>query len=112
VKIQHLFNDSEGDSRFEEIDVEFSPVEFVPPAPPIDLPEFPDTASGVSRASAREARLERRPAPCRQLIYYLSGRVECETSNGKCRTIGPGSIVLLDETEAKGHRSSTVGHGT
>jgi hypothetical protein len=42
-------------------------------------------------------------------MFYLAGHVEGETSDGARRTIGPGAIVLLEDTEGKGHRSRVVG---
>ena len=49
------------------------------------------------------------PAPPRQLTFYLAGHVEGETSDGTRRTIGPGSVVLEEDTIGKGDRSWVVG---
>jgi hypothetical protein len=109
VKIKHLFNDSAGESHFGELDVGFTPVEFAPPAPPIDLSEFRD-ATRVAIMRVRPGwKGDWHPAPCRQLMFYLAGRVEGETSDGTRRTMGPGSVVLVEDTEGKGHRSWVVG---
>ena len=52
MKLYRVFNDSDGESHFEEIDLEMTPVEFAPPAPPIDLSEFRDaTRVAIMRAA-------------------------------------------------------------
>jgi hypothetical protein len=109
VKIHRVYSDSRGESHFEEINVEMTPVEFAPPAPPIDLSEFRDaTRVAIMRASPGW-RGEWHPAPCRQLMFYLAGRVEAETSDAARRMMGPGTVVLLEDTTGKGHRSWVVG---
>ena len=109
MKIQRLYNDSDGESHFEEIEVEFSSVDFAPPAPPLDLSEFRD-ATRVAIMRARPGwEGDWHPAPGRQLMFYLAGRVEGEASDGTRRTIGPGAVVLVEDTEGKGHRSRVVG---
>jgi hypothetical protein len=109
VKIQHLFNDSKGESHFEEIDVEFTPVDFAPPAPPIDLSEFLNAKKVAIMRAGPGWKGDWHPAPRRQLMFYLAGHVEGETSDGTRRTIGPGTVVLVEDTEGKGHRSRVVG---
>jgi quercetin dioxygenase-like cupin family protein len=109
VKIQRLFNDSEGESHFEEIEVEFTPVEFAPPAPPIELSEFRDAVRVAIMRAEPGWKGDWHPAPRRQLMFYLAGHVEGETSDGTRRTMGPGTVVLLEDTEGKGHRSWVVG---
>ncbi len=77
MKIQHLFNDSEGESHFGEIEVEFAPVEFAPPAPPIDLSEFRDAKRVAIMRAEPGWKGEWHPAPCRQLMFYLARNVDC-----------------------------------
>jgi quercetin dioxygenase-like cupin family protein len=47
-----------------------------------------------------------------QLAWYLiviQGESEVTTSDGEVRRFGPGSVVLLDHTSGKGHRTRAVG---
>jgi hypothetical protein len=48
------------------------------------------------------------PAPARQFIIPLSGEMEFQTSDGEKRTIGPGDILLVEDTTGKGHISRMV----
>ena len=49
------------------------------------------------------------PSPKRQWLFFISGRMEFEVSNG-ARYLGvPGSIVLLEDVTGPGHRSRVIG---
>jgi hypothetical protein len=39
----------------------------------------------------------------------LQGASEVTTSDGQKRHFGPGSVVLLDDTTGKGHRTRAIG---
>jgi hypothetical protein len=49
-------------------------------------------------------------APRRQLVVNLSGSVELEIGDGNRRTLGPGAIVLAEDTTGQGHISHSVHH--
>ncbi len=40
MKYARLFADEQGESRFEDLEAQFRPVDFAPPAPPLDISEF------------------------------------------------------------------------
>ncbi|MFQ6025990.1 MAG: hypothetical protein ACE5Q6_00590 [Dehalococcoidia bacterium] len=42
-------------------------------------------------------------------IIVTAGQHEFETSDGDTRIIGPGSIVLCEDTTGKGHRARDLG---
>jgi hypothetical protein len=48
-------------------------------------------------------------APRRQLVVNLTGSVELEVGDGTSRLLGPGTILLADDTEGEGHISRNVG---
>ena len=48
-------------------------------------------------------------APRRQLVVNLTGSVEIETGDGTTRVLGPGSILLAEDTTGEGHISRNVG---
>ena len=43
-------------------------------------------------------------------MVNLTGSVEIETGSGDKRLLGPGSILLAEDTTGKGHISRAVGH--
>lgn len=47
-------------------------------------------------------------APARQYVIMLEGTVELEASDGEVRRLGPGDILLAEDTTGRGHRSRAV----
>ena len=47
-------------------------------------------------------------APRRQYVVNLSGSVEIEVGSGERRVLGPGSILLAEDTTGQGHISRAV----
>jgi hypothetical protein len=52
--------------------------------------------------------LDYHPAPRRQLVIHLAGRVEIETGGGDTRRFGVGDILLADDTTGQGHISRGI----
>ena len=52
--------------------------------------------------------LDFHPAPRRQLVITLSGAVELECGDGAVRRLGPGDVLLADDTTGQGHISREV----
>jgi hypothetical protein len=48
-------------------------------------------------------------APRRQLVVNLTGSVEIEVGSGETRLLGPGTILLAEDTTGEGHISRGVG---
>lgn len=48
-------------------------------------------------------------APRRQLVVNLTGSVEIEVGDGTKRILGPGTILLAEDTTGQGHISRNVG---
>jgi Cupin domain len=103
MKYVRVYADQNGDSHFEDAEVTLSPIDFAPPAPPIDVSPpmqatavaflgFPPGYDGPPH-----------PTPRRQFVFVLTGEGEAATSDGEVRHVGPGSIWLLEDTWGKGH---------
>jgi hypothetical protein len=109
MKITRLFADTEGESHMEDIEVEMKAVDFAPPAPPLNLSRFMEATRFAFLHAPVGWEGDWHPAPRRQLMIYVTGHVEGETSDGERRQFGPGSAVLVEDTTGKGHRSRVVG---
>ena len=48
------------------------------------------------------------PAPRRQLLIVLTGSMEIEAGDGEKRIFEPGSVLLVEDTEGKGHKTKAV----
>jgi len=109
VKYIRLYSDANGESHFEDLEAQFQPVDFAPPAPPLNISEFGSAENCFILKGPSDWAGDWHPAPFRQLHFYLSGEVEAETSDGEIRRIGAGSVALIEDTSGKGHRSRVVG---
>lgn len=47
-------------------------------------------------------------APLRQLVVHLQGRAEIETGDGTKLVLGPGEVLLADDTTGHGHITRTL----
>lgn len=111
MKYKRLFSDGRGDSHFEECEAEFRPVDFAPPAPPLDISSFGMAEECFLLRGKPGWQGDWHPAPFRQLHFYLAGEIEVETSDGRIGRISAGGIVLVEDTSGKGHRSRVVSSG-
>jgi hypothetical protein len=48
------------------------------------------------------------PAPRRQFVVLLDGEIEIEVGDGEIRRFAGGEVLLLEDTEGKGHRTRNV----
>lgn len=92
-----IYTGDDGRSHFADIDVPLNPAHYgqlsdVIPATGI---QFRETPVGGS--------LDFHPAPRRQFVINLSGLVEIECGDGTKRRLGPGDILLADDTTGQGH---------
>ncbi len=111
MKYTRYFADESGESHIEDVEVELTPRDFAPPAPPLHLsPMTPATGVAFVRFPAGWDG-DWHPTPRRQLFVFLAGELEGETSDGERRRYGPGNAALLEDTTGKGHRSRVVGDG-
>ncbi len=109
MKYVRIYADENGESHFEDIEIEFLPVDFAPPAPPINISSFtPANRFGFANVPPGWSG-DWHPTPKRQIFFYLSGTIEAEVSDGEIRQFGPGSVTLVEDTTGKGHRSRVVG---
>ena len=82
---------------------------------PIDLGRTPAWTKGLAttQIAFRESPvgnfIDWHPAPRRQFVITLTGEAEITASDGEVRRVGPGSVMLAEDTTGKGHITRTVG---
>lgn len=109
MKYVRLYADENGDSHFEDVDVEMSLVDISPPAPPLDV-SAPEASSGVAFLRTPAGWYgEPHPVAGRIFLIYLVGEMDATVSDGEVRRFGPGSVVLVEDTSGKGHASRVLG---
>jgi hypothetical protein len=104
MKYLRLYSDENGDSHFEDVEIDLR-----------------DSGRGTDVSEEREAQsvnfalfretygFDFHPAPRRRMVVLLTGQLELEASDGERRILGPGSILLAEDTAGKGHKSRAVG---
>lgn len=111
VAYHRISTDPQGGSHFDVVTVEQSLARAAPPAAPFYVSE--DRPASKYRFYTFEPGWvgELHPAPARQFLALLSGEVEMETTDGTVRRLGPGDLVLLEDTSGRGHVTRNVGGG-
>ena len=104
VNYVRLYTDEQGESHFEDLELELAPVDFAPPAGPLNfapfLPVEQSRFLGIPVGWAGEAY---HSVPSRQVFCVLKGEFQGTASDGTSRNFPVGSILLLEDTRGKGH---------
>ena len=103
MQLVRVFTGDDGQSHFEDITVELSSYGLMGRI----SEQWP--GSGVLfREVDGDYDLDFHNAPRRQLVVNLTGSVELEVGDGTRRLIGPGEILLAEDTDGQGHISRNV----
>lgn len=103
MKITRVYNDSKGDSHFEDLEVplyEAGPIGFLSDALPVKGIIFREVIPSYD--------YDFHTAPQRQYIILLDGAIEIETSLGDKREFRAGDVLLVEDTEGKGHKTRNL----
>jgi len=102
-KITRLYSDENGESRFEDSEIPLNDAG--------DIGALSDAVSAkevIFREVDPSYDYDFHNAPQRQYIILLDGDIEIETSLGEKRTFGSGEILLVEDTEGKGHKTRNL----
>lgn len=102
-KVTRIFSDGNGDSHFEEIEIPLRndrEIGFLSDKVPVKAIIF--------RTVKPDYDYDFHTAPQRQYIILLDGEIEIETSLGRKRTFKGGEILLMEDTEGKGHKTRNI----
>ncbi len=103
MKIHRLYVDKNGESHFEDVEVE---VEESTRAGRLSA-RLPATGI-IFREVLPDYDLDWHPAPQRQYIINLDAGVQLTASDGETRRIGAGEVILVEDTWGKGHLSKAL----
>ncbi len=104
MRYLRMYADQNGNSHFEDVEVEMSRTESNMELSPL----IPSTNVGFRRFPPGWS-LPPIPAPRRLFVLILTGEVELSVSDGTVRRVDPGSVVLVEDTWGKGHSVRVVG---
>lgn len=103
MKVTRVYSDENGDSRFEDIDIDLfnrGEIGFLSENIDVKTLQFRKVSPGYD--------YDFHHAPQRQYIVLLDGGVEIETSLGEVRQFQTGEILLMEDTTGKGHRTKNL----
>lgn len=105
-----LYVDKDGESHFEDLAIDLLPVEFAPPAAPLNVARFLPAAHTLwVGAPAGWTGEQYHPAPQRQIFCFLQGACEITASDGEVRRFTAGSVILHEDTWGQGHATRVTG---
>ena len=102
MKVTRLYSGADGESHFQDIDFP------VNGAGPEKLSELVKATGIIFRETTGVYDVDWHTAPRRQFVINLEGQVELIVKDGTKRILGPGDILLAEDTTGRGHISRAV----
>lgn len=109
MKYTRIFVGADGETHFQDVEVDLSAINFAPPAPPLPVAAPVAVKQCILMTMPFGWFGDSHPSPERQFFFQLAGEIETEVSDGEVRRFGPCSIHLLDDVEGKGHVTRSAG---
>ncbi len=103
MRVTRIYTGEDGQSHFEDLEVPLQS------AAGSQLSDLVGLKGVVFRHNQPGWRLDYHPAPRRQFVVTLSGRVEVGCGDGTVRVFGPGDVMLADDLTGQGHTSVQLG---
>ena len=108
MKYMRLFADDDGESHFEEVEIEFAGTEYTSSAPPLGLSSMSSAAQFGFMSVPADWESDWHPSSARNFFVVINGEWEVTASDGETRHFGPQSLLLVEDTTGKGHKSRVV----
>ena len=97
MKVTRIYTGTDGHSHFDEVDVEIGKLQ---------------AGDGILFRQEQPGHTQDwHPAPRRQWVVILRGKLEIGLGDGTFRRFGPGDARLVEDTTGPGHTTRVVGRG-
>ncbi len=103
MKVTRVYADDAGESHFDDVEIALKDAGTIGR---LSAPQ--PVTSIIFRENDADYDYDWHCAPRRQYIVLLDGRIELTTSDGETRRFGGGDIVLVEDTEGRGHKTRTI----
>jgi len=103
MKILRVYTGDDGASHFEDLDIPLNDQ-----GPVGRISDLWHGKGVIFREVGGDYALDFHTAPRRQFVINLSGSVDIEIGDGSVRRVGPGGILLAEDTSGQGHISRAV----
>ena len=108
MKYIRLFADAAGESHFEDVEIEFADTDYTASAPPLGLSSmFAGTQLSFMKAPAGWES-DWHVSTGRNFFVVINGEWGVTASDGETRRFGPQSLLLVEDTIGKGHKSRVI----
>jgi hypothetical protein len=104
IKVTRLYTGPDGKTKVEEFEIPLKSQ-----GRGTDLSTVVPATGVQFRRTNQDYNLDWHPAPTRQFVVTLSGESEIELEGGKKLRLGPGHILLAEDTTGQGHISRALG---
>lgn len=108
MRIVRLYSDANGESHFEDVEIELELIDYAPPAPRLYLSAAMPAKAFVFMKTPGGWSSDWHPSSGRNMFFVLSGEWQVTASDGESRRFGIGSTLLVEDTTGKGHSSRVV----
>jgi hypothetical protein len=106
VRVTRLYTGPDGKTKVEEYEIPLKSQ-----GRGTELSQTVPVKSVQFRRTNQDYNLDWHPAPNRQYVVTLSGESEIELEDGRKLRLGPGHILLAEDTTGHGHISRAIGTG-
>ena len=104
MRITRVYTGDDGESHFEDVELSLKDLGEIG-----RLSELVGATGIIFRETDGDYDLGFHNAPRRQFVINLDGSVELEVGDGTKRVLGPGDVLLAEDTSGRGHKSRAVG---
>jgi quercetin dioxygenase-like cupin family protein len=109
LRYVRLFATPDGESHFEDVELDLHEAAYAPPAPPYRVSDATPASAVVMTTLPPGWFGDWHPSPRLQWWFQLTGELEVRTSDGETRRLGPGAIVRVEDTAGRGHTTRVLG---
>jgi hypothetical protein len=104
MRIVRIYTGADGESHFEDVELDLKDQ-----GPMGRISSLVPAKGVLFREVGGDYDLDFHNAPRRQYVVNLTGSVDIITGDGTTRRLGPGDILLAEDTTGRGHKSRNVG---
>jgi len=109
VDLLEIYADADGETHFRKTTVDFQERDFAPPSRPVRVSAEMPTGSSLFLVAPPGWNDDFHPTPRRQLAVLLDGTLTMTASDGETVTAEPGTAILLNDQDCKGHLTQVQG---
>jgi hypothetical protein len=103
MRVTRIATRADGETQFSDVEIPLADAGAIG-----RLSEILPATGVVFRETPADYDYDWHPAPRRQYIVLLDGEIEITVGDGETRRFRGGDVLLVEDTEGRGHRTRTV----